>query len=161
MISKTEAPKSIIGLNDIFSKADHKGFNLSGKSTDAEPVNAEVVDDEKPEPIKALDIPAPHYLPLFWRPYLQYPLTDKTLSEIARTAPFDPARWILGFSYDARLKLESGILIPYPIPSYYPMGILKALEFRRSNPLVFVCWAIDVVLSLYLKNTIGDIDDVQ
>ena len=65
----------------------------------------------------------------------------------------DPARVFLGFFYEARLQRECRLLIPHPIPHYYTAGIQNALMVRRNNPSIFICNAIDVVLTFYLNNS--------
>lgn len=99
--------------------------------------------------------------PQIWMPCLPSSLSAQTLFNLALTveAP-DPARHILGFGYENRLKRESELLIPHPIPSYYRIGIGKALMFRRNNPGFFMCNAIDVVLTYYLNNYYPEDNDV-
>jgi len=96
-----------------------------------------------------------------WMPCLPSSLSAQTLFNLALTveAP-DPARQILGLGYERRLKYECEVLIPHPIPSYYRMGIGKALMFRRNNPGFFMCNAIDVVLTYYLNNYYPEDNDV-
>jgi len=99
--------------------------------------------------------------PQIWMPCLPSSLSAQTLFNLALTveAP-DPARHILGLGYENRLKRECEVLIPHPIPSYYRMGIGKALRFRRNNPGYFMCSAIDVVLTYYLNNYYPEDNDV-
>lgn len=113
-------------------------------------LNAEVMDEAE---TMVDDSPAP-----IGNPRLANWLTAKTLFNSARTVVMDdPARLSLGLFYEAKLKYESEILVPYPIPSSFTRGILNALRFRRKNPRIFVCQAIDVVLTAYLhKNTRGN-----
>ena len=112
------------------------------------PVKAEVVEDASPVAIKATG----YYPPQFWRPWLPYPVTAQGIFDLALTVvSFDPARLQLGFFYEPQLKRECEMLVPHPIPSFYPWGIMNALMLRRSNPGVFVCYAIDIVLTHYLK----------
>lgn len=112
------------------------------------PVNAEVVEDAQPVAIKATG----YYPPHFWRPWLPYPVTAQGIFDLALTVvSFDPARLQLGFFYEPQLKRECEMLVPHPIPSFFPWGIMNALMLRRSNPGVFVCYAIDIVLTHYLK----------
>ena len=114
------------------------------------PMKAEAVENETPVAIQATGIPAPR--PLIWRPWLPYPVTARGVFDLALTlGPVDPTRQQLGFFYEAQLKRECEMLVPHPIPSFYPQGIMKALMLRRSNPGFFVCYAIDVVLTHYLN----------
>ena len=116
------------------------------------PANPEVVENAPPVAIKATG-----YYPQFWRPWLPYPVTAQGVFDLALTVEsFDPARLLLGFFYEAQLKHECEMLVPHPIPSFYPRGIRNALMLRRSNPSVFVCNAIDVVLTHYLKEMNGE-----
>jgi len=87
-----------------------------------------------------------------WIPCLPSSLSAQTLFDLALTveAP-DPARQVLGFFYEPRLKRECELLIPHPIPSYYLIGIRNALMIRRSNSGFFICNSIDVVLTYYLN----------
>ena len=115
-------------------------------------VKAEVVENAPPVAIRATEGHAPH----FWMPWLPYPITARGVFDLALTVGFvDPARQQLRLFYEAQLKYECEKLIPHPIPSFYPQGIMKALKLRRSNPKVFVCYAIDVVLTHYLKELNG------
>ena len=114
------------------------------------PMKAEAVENVTPVAIQATGIPAPR--PLIWRPWLPYPVTARGVFDLALTlGPVDPTRQQLGFFYEAQLKRECEMLVPHPIPSFYPQGIMKALMLRRSNPGFFVCYAIDVVLTHYLN----------
>ena len=99
--------------------------------------------------------------PQIWMPCLPSSLSAQTLFNLALTveAP-DPARHILGFGYENRLKRECELLIPHPIPSYYRIGIWKALMLRRNNPCYFMCNAIDVVLTYYFNNYYPEDNDV-
>lgn len=116
------------------------------------PVKAEVVESAPPVAIRATG----SHTPYFWMPWLPYPITARGVFDLALTVSFvDPARQQLRFFYEARLKYECEKLIPHPIPSFYPQGIQNALLFRRSNPGFFVCCAIDVVLTHYLKELNG------
>lgn len=117
---------------------------------DAAPAKADVVEEESPAAVKAAGYPGP--LPPIWRPFLPYPLTAQILFDLALTVvTVDPARMVLGFYYEAKLKRECELLIPHPIPSFFSEGIRTALKFRRKNPVFFVCNAIDIVLTAYLN----------
>ena len=127
------------------------------ETVEAEPKNAEVVENTTPVANKATGTSTTQV----WMPCLPSSLSAQTLFNLALTveAP-DPARHILGFGYENRLKRECELLIPHPIPSYYRIGIWKALMLRRSNPGYFVCNAIDVVLTYYLNNYYPEDNDV-
>ena len=125
------------------------------------PVNPEIVENAPPATAMVAGCPPLRLMPMWspalqhqnWMPWLQYPVTAQGVFELALTvAPIDPARLTLRFFYEPQLKRECNMLIPHPIPSYFPQGIRNALSYRRSNPTVFVCQAIDVVLTYYLKN---------
>ena len=131
--------------------------NAETETVEAEPKNAEVVENTTPVANKATGTSTTQV----WMPCLPSSLSAQTLFNLALTveAP-DPARHILGFGYENRLKRESELLIPHPIPSYYRIGIGKALMFRRNNPGFFMCNAIDVVLTYYLNNYYPEDNDV-
>ena len=127
------------------------------ETVEAEPKNAEVVENTTPVANKATGTSTTQV----WMPCLPSSLSAQTLFNLARTveAP-DPARQALGLGYENRLKRECELLIPQPIPSYYRMGIWNALMIRRNNPGYFMCNAIDVVLTYYLNNYYPEDNDV-
>ena len=131
--------------------------NAETETVEAEPKNAEVIENTTPVAQKATGTSATQG----WIPCLPSSLSAQTLFNLARTveAP-DPARQALGLGYENRLKRECELLIPQPIPSYYRIGIGNALMFRRNNPGFFVCNAIDVVLTYYLNNYYPEDNDV-
>ena len=91
--------------------------------------------------------------PWGWMPWLPFPVTAQGVFDLALTvSQNDPARLRFGLFYEPELKRECRILIPHPIPSFYPQAIRYALILHRSNPNVFFCQAIDIVLTYYLKN---------
>lgn len=138
-------------LLDLFKKT------AETEIVDAEPENAEIVENTTPVANQATGTSEPQV----WMPCLPSSLSAQTLFNLALTveAP-DPARWMLGFGYESQLMRECAILLPHPIPSYYRVGIWKALMFRRNNPSFFVCNAIDVVLTYYLNNYYPEDNDV-
>ena len=96
-----------------------------------------------------------------WMPCRPASLSAQTLFNLALTVETpDPARRMLGLLYEPTLKRECELLIPHPIPSYYRMGIRNALMFRRNNPGIFKCHAIDVVLTYYFNNIYPEDNDV-
>ena len=138
-------------LLDLFKKT------AETEIVDAEPENAEIVENTTPVANQATGTSEPQV----WMPCLPSSLSAQTLFNLALTveAP-DPARYILGLGYENRLKRECELLIPQPIPSYYRIGIGKALMIRRNNPGYFMCSAIDVVLTYYLNNYYPEDNDV-
>lgn len=131
------------------------------ETMETKPEKAEIVENAPPAAMTAAGLPPPQLPPRMppasqpqnWMPWPQYPITAQGVFDLALTVvPFDPARQRLGFFYEAQLKRECNLLIPHPIPSFYPQGIKNALRLRRSNPAVFVCQAVDRVLMYYLKN---------
>lgn len=137
-------------------------FSAGSENKEMIPVKAEVVDDETPEPIKALEDPAPRPPMTFCCPFYSFPVTSMKVYELARIIKSgDPAYMSLGFYYDGQLKRECEMLIPYAIPSYYPQGIIEALKMRRKNPGFFLCQAIDVILTRYLNELSMEYYDEQ
>ena len=127
------------------------------ETVEAEPKNAEVVENTTPVANKATGTSTTQV----WMPCLPSSLSAQTLFNLALTveAP-DPARQMLGFFYETQLKRECKLLIPHPIPSYYRMGIWTALMIRRNNPGFFICNSIDVVLTYYFNNYYPEDNDV-
>ena len=119
------------------------------EKSELEHKDAEVVEDN--ELAHANGTKSPAVPP--WGQKLPYPLSSQELFRLSLTveAP-DPARQQLGFLYEDQLKRECELLIPHPIPHFYTMGIWKALMLRRSNPNVFFCNAIDIVLTYYMND---------
>ena len=172
----TETEEALGWLEDAMSPLEESENAMSMPESadetepmEMKPMNAEIIENANPAATTVAGLP-PLQLPLMmppasqpqnWMPWPQYPVTAQGVFNLALTVvPFDPARQRLGFFYEAQLKLECYLLIPYPIPSFYPQGIKNALRLRRSNPAVFVCQAIDSVLMYYLKslNTENDND---
>jgi len=125
------------------------------------PVNPEIIENAPPATAMVAGCPPLRLMPMCppalqhqnWMPWLQYPVTAQGVFELALTVePVDPARQQLGFFYEPQLKRECNMLIPRPIPSFFPRGIKKALRLRRSHPTIFVCQSIDIVLVYYLNN---------
>ena len=171
-----ETESALGWLEDAVSPVDESGNAMSMPESadetelmETELEKAENVENAPHAAITAAGVPPMQLPPMMppasqpqnWMPWPQYPVTAQGVFNLALTVvPFDPARQRLGFFYEAQLKLECYLLIPYPIPSFYPQGIKNALRLRRSNPAVFVCQAIDSVLMYYLKslNTENDND---
>lgn len=127
------------------------------ETVEAEPKNAEVVENTTPVANKATGTSTTQV----WMPCLPSSLSAQTLFNLALTveAP-DPARRMLGYLYESQLMRECAMLIPHPIPSYYRMGIWTALMIRRNNPGFFMCNSIDVVLTYYFNNYYPEDNDV-
>jgi len=127
------------------------------ETVEAEPKNAEVVENTTPVANKATGTSTTQV----WMPCLPSSLSAQTLFNLALTveAP-DPARRMLGYLYESQLMRECAMLIPHPIPSYYRMGIWTALMIRRNNPGFFICNSIDVVLTYYFNNYYPEDNDV-
>ena len=171
-----ETESALGWLEDAVSPVDESGnaMSMPESADETEPMETELEKAENVEnaphaAITAAGVPPMQLPPMMppasqpqnWMPWPQYPVTAQGVFNLALTVVhFDPARQRLGFFYEAQLKLECYLLIPYPIPSFYPQGIKNALRLRRSNPTVFVCQAIDSVLMYYLKslNTENDND---
>ena len=125
--------------------------SLNAEIVENAPLATKMVAGEPPSSLVPMRLAA--LQPQNWMPWPQYPITAQGVFDLALTVvPVDPARLTLKFFYEAQLKRECNLLIPHPIPSFYPQGIKNILRLRRSNPTVFVCQAIDVVLMYYLKN---------
>ena len=127
------------------------------ETVEAEPKNAEVVENTTPVANKATGTSTTQV----WMPCLPSSLSAQTLFNLARTVEVpDPARRMLGYLYESQLMRECAMLIPHPIPSYYRMGIWTALMIRRNNPGFFICNSIDVVLTYYFNNYYPEDNDV-
>ena len=140
----------------IFVPVSRAGAGIEGSA----PVKAEVMEEEdSPAAVKAAGYPAP--LSPIGMPCLPSSLSAQTLFNLALTveAP-DPARRKLGYFYESQLMRECAMLIPHPIPSYYLIGIRNALMIRRRNPVFFICYAIDVVLTYYSNHFSPEDNDV-
>ena len=131
--------------------------NAETETVEAEPKNAEVVENTTPVANKATGTSTTQV----WMPCLPSSLSAQTLFNLALTveAP-DPARRMLGYLYESQLMRECAMLIPHPIPSYYRMGIWTALMIRRNHPGFFMCNSIDVVLTYYFNNYYPEDNDV-
>ena len=172
----TETDSALAWLEDAVSPVEESENAMSMPESadetepmETEPEKAGIVENAPHAAMTSAGVPPMQLPPMMppasqpqnWMPWPQYPVTAQGVFNLALTVvPFDPARQRLGFFYEAQLKLECYLLIPYPIPSFYPQGIKNALRLRRSNPTVFVCQAIDVVLTYYLNylNTENDND---
>ena len=164
--NETEATMIEMDDSDLATDESETAMSMPEPADETEPmeteaVNAEIVENaplattlvagEPPSPLIPMRLSA--IQPQNWMPWPQYPITAQGVFDLALTVvPVDPARLTLKFFYEAQLKRECNLLIPHPIPSFYPQGIRDALIHRRNNPAVFVCQAIDVVLMYYLKN---------
>ena len=172
----TETDSALAWLEDAVSpvKESENAMSMPESADETEPMEtepekAEFVENAPHAAMTAAGVPPMQLPPMMppasqpqnWMPWPQYPVTAQGVFNLALTVvPFDPARQALGFFYEQELKLECCLLIPHPIPSFFPQGIKNALRLRRSNPTVFVCQAIDVVLTYYLNylNTENDND---
>ena len=156
----TEETETTMSTTESVTETENvKMDSLNAEIVENAPLATKMVAGEPPSSLVPMRLAA--LQPQNWMPWPQYPVTAQGVFNLALTVvPFDPARQRLGFFYEAQLKLECYLLIPYPIPSFYPQGIKNALRLRRSNPTVFVCQAIDSVLMYYLKslNTENDND---
>ena len=172
----TETEETMIEMDDsdLATEETETTMSITESVTETENVkmdslNAEIVENAPHAAMTSAGVPPMQLPPMMppasqpqnWMPWPQYPVTAQGVFNLALTVvPFDPARQALGFFYEQELKLECCLLIPHPIPSFFPQGIKNALRLRRSNPTVFVCQAIDVVLTYYLNylNTENDND---
>ena len=139
MMNMPDDESELIELFESPTETDH---------VEAEPKNAEVIENTPPVANKATGPSAPHV----WMPCLPASLSAQMLFNLALTVETpDPARRKLGYYYESQLMCECAMLIPHPIPSYYLIGIRNALMIRRNNPGFFMCNSIDVVLTYYLN----------